>query len=63
MTRQNIFLFYEDHSDERVISNSMVRLYMNRFIIDEENSVEIIGVETLSKPTYLPQFDYEKRFQ
>ena len=63
MTRQNLFLFYEDHEDERVISNRMVRLYMNRFIIDEEKGVEIIGVKTLSKPVDLPQFDYEKTFQ
>ena len=63
MTRKNIFLFYEDHYDERVISNSMIRLYMNRFAIDEESAFEIIGVRTLSKPAHLPKFDYENRFQ
>ena len=54
MAKQNLFLFYEDHDFERLIGNSMVRLYMNRFVIDEEKGVEIIGVETLSKPVYPP---------
>ena len=52
MTKRSIFLFYEENDDKRVITNSMVRLYMNRFTIDEKNEVEIIGIQNLTKPIY-----------
>ena len=48
--RQNLFLFLEENDDEKDISSSLVRLYMNRFVISEEDQNEIIGVYNLAKP-------------
>ena len=52
MTRktQNLFLFFEENDDEKDISSTLVHLYMNRFVIAEEDQTEIIGVYDLSKP-------------
>ena len=50
---RNIILFFEENENVRSITSKMVRLYMNRFIIDEEQRFEITGVFNLSKvPTY-----------
>ena len=46
---RNIILFYEENENVRSISSKMVRLYMNRFIIDEEERFEITGVFNLAK--------------
>ena len=46
---QNLFLFFEENDDEKDISSSLVHLYMNRFVIAEEDQTEIIGVYNLSK--------------
>ena len=46
---QNIILFFEENENVRSISSKMVRLYMNRFIIDEEERFEITGVFNLAK--------------
>ena len=51
MAQQNrdIFLFFEENADKEVIHNKMVRLYMNRLIIDEEQRFEISNVAKLTK--------------
>ena len=46
---QNLFLFFEETDDEKDTSSKLVRLYMNRFVIDEEDQTEIIGAYNLSK--------------
>ena len=46
---RNIILFYEENENARSISSKMVRLYMNRFIIDEEERFEITSVFNLAK--------------
>ena len=47
--RQNLVLLHEENEDDRLISNNMVSLYMNRFLIDEEAQHELIGVYHLTK--------------
>lgn len=50
MIKQNIFLFYEENDeDARKIDSKLVKLYMNRFIIEEDTQNEILGVENLTK--------------
>ena len=46
--RQNLVLLHEENVDDRLISNNMVSLYMNRFLIDEEAQHEVIGVYNLN---------------
>ena len=46
---QNLLIFFEEADDEKDISSKLVRLYMNRFVIDEEDQTEIIGVYNLAK--------------
>ena len=46
---RNIILFFEENENVRSITSKMVRLYMNRFIIDEEQRFEITGVFNLAK--------------
>ena len=49
MEDRNIILFFEENEDHKEIANRMVRLYMNRFTIDEDERFEINGVRNLSK--------------
>ena len=50
MIRQNIHLFIERNEDDpRRIDSRLVKLYMNRFVINEEYQNEVIGVEYLAK--------------
>ena len=46
---RNIILFFEENDNVKCISSNMVRLYMNRFIIDEEERFEITGVFNLTR--------------
>ena len=46
---RNIILFFEENENARNISSKMVRFYMNRFIIEEEQRFEITGVFKLAK--------------
>ena len=48
--RQNLFLFFEENYDQKDISSSLVHLYMNQFVITEEDQTEIIGIYNLAKP-------------
>ena len=48
--RQNLILFFEENENEKDISSTLVFLYMNRFIICEEDQTEILGVYNLAKP-------------
>ena len=50
MKQQNLYLFHEPSNDDyRKIDSELVRLYMNRFIIDEDDQNEIVGVGYLTK--------------
>jgi len=52
MAKHNLFLFYEESEDDRVISSNIVRLYMNRLTIEEDRQNEVIGVANLTKPIF-----------
>ena len=45
---RNIILFFEENEDVDIINSKLVRLYMNRFTIEEEQRFEIIGVFNLT---------------
>ena len=42
--KQDLFLFFEENEDEKVINSRLVSLYMNRLVIDEDYQNEIVGV-------------------
>ena len=48
-TKQNLILFFEETNDVIDINSKLVRLYMNRSVIDEEDQTEISGIYILSK--------------
>ena len=48
---QNLFLFFEENEIQSCINRKLVKLYMNRCIIDEDANFEIIGVYELQKVT------------
>ena len=52
---RQIILFFGENENSKNISSKIVRLYMNRFIIDEENKFEIAGVFNLTKVPILPE--------
>ena len=59
---RNIILFFEENENVRSITSKMVRLYMNRFTIDEEQRFEITGVFNLTKvPKVTLEPDYRHR--
>ena len=41
--KQNLVLFYEETSNEKLINNRLVRSYVNHFVIDESEETEIIA--------------------
>ena len=51
MERRNreIILFFEENENVEIINGKIVRLYMNRFTINEEEQFEIAGVFDLAK--------------
>ena len=58
--KQNLVLFFEEDEDcHHIINSQLVRLYMNRFIIDEDDQTEIIGVYNIKIRT---SEEYEKCF-
>ena len=63
MTKQNLILFFEEaegcHQYHHFINIQLVRLYMNRFTIDEDDETEIIGVNNIKNRTWE---EYEKCF-
>ena len=48
-TKQNLILFFEETNDVIDINSKLVRLYMNRSVIDEEDQSEISQIHVLSK--------------
>ena len=48
-SKQNLILFFEENDDIKDISSNLVRFYMNRSVIDEEDQTEISDVYLLSK--------------
>ena len=51
MERRNreIILFFEENEDVKILNGKIVRLYMNRFTINEEERFQIAGVFDLAK--------------
>ena len=45
--KQKLVLVFEENRDERMIDSKVVRLYMNRVIIGEDNQNDIIGVREM----------------
>ena len=45
--KQKLVLVFEENRDERMIDSKVVRLYMNRVIIGEDNQNDIIGVREI----------------
>ena len=61
ITKQSIYLFYEQNDeDERKIDSKLVRLYMNRFIVEENDQNEIIGVKYFKK---IEKTNYHRNLQ
>ena len=50
-SKQNLFLFLEENEDQSIIDNKLVKLYMNRCIINDGANFEIAGVYELQKVT------------
>ena len=54
--KQDLIIFFDenkrDFCDEYEIKNRLVRLYMNRFIIDEDDETEIIDVHEIRERTW-----------
>ena len=50
--KQNIILFFGENEDYNIINSRLVRLYMNRFTVDENDATEIIGVHNIKKKTW-----------
>ena len=48
--RQNLILFFEENNDINDQGSKLVRHYMNRSVIDEEDQCEISGTYSLSQP-------------
>ena len=42
--KQKFVLFFEENDDSRIIDSKLVRLYTNRFTIDEDDQCEIDGI-------------------
>ena len=47
--KQDLFLFFEENENEKVINSRLVSLYMNRLVIDEDYQNEIGGVFFLQR--------------
>ena len=61
MTRrkQNLVLFFQENEECNLISSRLVRLYMNRFTIDEDDETEVTQVHNVKNGT---QEEYEECF-
>ena len=49
---QNIVIFIEPNEDAFITSEKIANLYMNRFLIDEDASNELLGIYQLGKSAY-----------
>ena len=61
MTRrkQHLILFFQENEECNVISSRLVRLYMNRFTIDEDDETEVTQVHNVKNGTWE---EYKKCF-
>ena len=50
---QNLFLFFQESEDKSDVSSNIVRLAMNKFIVDEDAQFEIIGVYCLNSCAFI----------
>ena len=58
--KQDLYLFFEENKSHwEVINARLVSLYMNRFVIEEENQNEIIGVYNLKKVPHRKPLDFD----
>ena len=57
--KQNLILFFEENEDYSVIDSRLVRMYMNRFTIDEDHQPEITAVYDIRNGTWE---EYEECF-
>lgn len=49
--KQNLILFFEENEDYGVINSRLVRMYMNRFSIDEDDQTEVTEVYNIENGT------------
>ena len=56
LSKQNLFLFFEANEIESIIDRKLVKLFMNRCIINDDAHFEISGVYELQKVT-VPMFN------
>ena len=57
--KQNLVLFFQENEECNLISSRLVRLYMNRFTIDEDDETEVTQVHYVKNRT---QDEYEECF-
>lgn len=50
--KQNLVLFFEDNETYNVINSRLVRLYMNRFCIEEGDEIEITDIHHIKNRTF-----------
>ena len=50
-SKQHLYLFLEENELEYEISSSLVRLSMNRFVVNEAAQFEVIGIYNLKRAT------------
>ena len=50
-SKQHSYLFLEENGLEYEISSSLVRLSMNRFVVNEDAQFEVIGIYNLERAT------------
>ena len=60
---RNLLLFFEENEDKNNISSNLVRMFMNRYVIEEEKRYEIIGTFNLSKVYSWSHSDSSKMFK
>ena len=50
-SKQHLYLFLEENELEYEVSSSLVRLSMNRFVVNEAAQFEVIGIYNLERAT------------
>ena len=50
-SKQHLYLFLEENELEYEVSSSLVRLSMNRFVVNEAVQFEVIGIYNLKRAT------------
>ena len=50
-SKQHLYLFFEENEVEFVITSSLVKISMNRFVVSEDAQFEVMGIYNLQKFT------------